>query len=162
MNNIIILTGKIQTGKTTFLQQFCRQRNDVAGILTPIVNGKRLFYNIADKIFFELEAEVQEETLTIGKYVFSAESFAKANNILNSESKKNDINYFIIDEIGPLETKKKQGLYNSLKEITATSFNYTLIIVVRQSLVDEVVTTFTLLNPLVLNLEEMKKHVANK
>lgn len=162
MNNIIILTGEIQTGKTTFLQQFCEQRNDVAGILTPIVNSKRLFYNIADKLFFELEAVVGEETLTIGKYVFSTAAFAKANNILYSESKRNDINYFIIDEIGPLETRIQQGLYQSLKEIMATTFNYTLIIIVRQSIVDEAITTFNLTSPLVLSLEEMKKHVVNK
>lgn len=162
MNNIIILTGEIQTGKTTLLQQFCLQRNDVAGILTPIVNGKRVFYDISGKHFFKMEAHNDEAQLAIGKYLFSAAAFTKASKVLYTESKRTDINYLVIDEIGPLEIKKLQGLYQLLKEITATTFNYTLIIVVRQSLVNEVITTFNLTNPDVLSLEEMKKNVVNK
>ena len=158
-NNIIILTGEIQTGKTTLLQQFCNQQNHAAGILTPLVNGKRLFYDIAGKTFFKMETGVKEETLAIGKYLFSALAFAKANNLLQTESKRTDIKYLIIDEIGSLEIKKQQGLYRSLKEIMASAFNYTLIIVVRQSLVDEVMATFNLNNPLVLSLEEMNSYL---
>lgn len=157
-NNIIIFTGQIQIGKTTLLQHFCTQQNNVAGILTPIVNGKRVFYNIEDKVFFEMEAAADEEKLAIGKYLFSAEAFVKANNILLAASKKADIKYLIIDEIGPLEIKKQQGLYQSLKKIINSDFTYTLILVVRQSLVDEVIAAFNLNNPVVLSLSEMKAY----
>jgi nucleoside-triphosphatase THEP1 len=159
MNKVIILTGEIQTGKTTLLQQFCLQRNDVAGILTPVVNGRRMFYSISEKQFFEMEAQVDEEQLAIGRYLFSAAAFTKACNHLYTDSKRPGIKYLIIDEIGPLETRKQQGLYRSLKEITATSFNYTLIIVVRQSLVEEAVKFFGLSDAEVLTAEEMKKHI---
>jgi nucleoside-triphosphatase THEP1 len=162
MNNIIILTGEIQSGKTTLLQQFCLQQNNIAGILTPIVNNRRMFYDISEKEFFEMEATTDEATLAIGKYLFSAAAFTKANALLLHASKSIEPKYLIIDEIGPLETRKQQGLYQSLKEIMTTDFNYTLILVARRSLVDEVVTIFNLLNPLVLSLEEMKKYVANK
>ena len=143
-NKIIILTGDIQTGKTTSLQQFCVERNNVAGILTPVVNGKRMFYDIAKNDFFEMEAVVDEEKLAIGKYLFSAASFKKANEILLQESKRDDIGYLIIDEIGPLEIKQQKGMYDSFTKILDSLFNYTLIIVVRQALVDDVVAVFNL------------------
>ena len=162
MNKIIILTGEIQTGKTTLLQQFCLQQNNIAGILTPIVNGKRMFYNIAEKDFFAMETHGNEDQLAIGKYLFSTAAFTKANAILLDASKSIELKYLIIDEIGPLETRQQQGLFQSLTEIIAADFNYTLIIVVRQSLLDEVITSFNLLNPLVLSLEEMRQHVVNK
>ncbi|MGF2413129.1 MAG: nucleoside-triphosphatase [Ferruginibacter sp.] len=107
MNKIIILTGEIQTGKTTLLQQFCLQQNNIAGILTPIVNGKRMFY-IAEKDFFAMETHGNEEQLAIGKYLFSTAAFTKANAILLDASKSIELKYLIIDEIGPLETRQQQ------------------------------------------------------
>ena len=157
-NKIIIFTGKIQTGKTTLLQRFCTLKNNVAGILTPIVNGKRVFYNIEGNVFFEMEATDDDEKIAIGKYLFSAAAFAKANTILLTAGKKTGIKYLIIDEIGPLEVKKQQGLYQPLKEIITSHFAYTLILVVRQSLVDEVIAAFNLNNPVVLSLSKMKEY----
>ncbi|GAB2833424.1 nucleoside-triphosphatase [Ferruginibacter profundus] len=155
-HKVIILTGEIQTGKTTLLQQFCLQQPNVAGILTPVVNSKRMFYDIAEKKYFDMEALGNEEPLAIGKYLFSAAAFTKANNILLAADK--NAGYLIIDEIGPLEVRKQQGLYQSFKEILSATFNSALIIVVRQSLVDEMIAVFDLQNPLVLNIAEMKKH----
>ena len=166
-NKIIILTGEIQTGKTTLLQQFCKERNDTAGILTPIVNDRRMFYDIAEKHFFEMEGNSEEQILTIGKYLFSAAAFTKANALLLYAAKNADLKYLIIDEIGPLETRKQQGLYSTLSKITAADFNYTLILVVRASLKDEVISVFNLENPLVWNynteiLKENHKDVLSK
>ena len=155
-NKIIILTGAIQTGKTTALQQCCAQRNNVAGILTPIVNGKRVFFDVAGKEFFNMEAEENEEKLAVGKYLFSAAAFEKANHILLSAGK--DVEYLIIDEVGPLELKQHKGLYGSFTGILSSAFNYTLIIVVRQSLVEEIVTSFNLGNADVMIIEEMEEH----
>src|SRR5690349_6312823 len=107
-NKIIILTGEIQTGKTTSLQEFCGKHNNIAGILTPIINGKRMFYDISEKVFFEMEANEKEDKLIIGKYLFSTQAFEKANNILSNATKCNDIDYLIIDEIGPLELKQQK------------------------------------------------------
>ena len=143
-NKIIILTGEVQTGKTSFLQQFCDQRNKVAGILTPIVNGERMFYDISEKVFFKMEANEAEEKLAVGKYLFSATAFKKANTILVNAGKHSDIDYLIIDEIGPLELKQHKGLYESFTTILSSTFNYTLIIVVRQALVEETISVFGL------------------
>ncbi len=157
-NKIIILTGAIQTGKTTLLQQFCLQNNGAAGILTPVENGQRMFYDIAAKDFFKMEASENEEKLAIGKYLFSAKAFTKANAILLNDSENIQLKYLIIDEIGPLEVKQQRGLYQSFKEILSSAFNYTLIVVVRQSLVDEVIADFNLEKPMLLTIEEMKKY----
>jgi nucleoside-triphosphatase THEP1 len=156
-NKIIILTGGIQTGKTSFLQQFCAEKNNVAGILTPIVNGKRLFYDIAGKLFFEMEAMEAEEKLAIGKYLFSARAFEKANDILFNAGKRNDIEYLIVDEIGPLEVKQHKGLYDSFTAILNAPFNYKLVAVIRQALVEEVIKTFELNNVDVLSTLEAKE-----
>ncbi len=158
-NKVIILTGTIQNGKTTLLQQFCKGRNDVAGILTPIVNEKRVFYDIAGNSFFNMEAGANEETLPVGKYLFSKNEFTQAGKILLNAGKTNTLNYLIIDEIGPLEIKQQLGFSQSLKEILSDAFNYTLILVVRLSLVDEMVAVFNLNNPVVLNLQKMKEYL---
>jgi nucleoside-triphosphatase THEP1 len=160
-NKILILTAEKQTGKTTLLQQFCKDNNDVAGILTPIVNGKRVFYNIAGKEYFEMEASKDESKLVIGKYIFSAAGFKKANDMLTQESKRNDINYLIIDEIGPLETKYQQGFYTTLISVLRSSFNYNLLLVVRPSLIEEVLS-YTAVNKqesIVMNLAEMNAYL---
>jgi len=157
-HKIIILTGDIQTGKTSFLQQFCAGKNNVAGILTPVVNDKRVFYDIAGKSFFEMEAEEDEEKLAIGKYLFSAKAFEKANAILLNAGKRSGIEYLIVDEIGPLELKQHKGLYGSFMTILSSAFNYTLIIVVRRSLVEEITKAFSLTNANVMPLEKMKEH----
>jgi nucleoside-triphosphatase THEP1 len=157
-NKVIILTGEIQTGKTTLLQQFCKARNDIAGILTPIVNEKRMFYDIWEKAFFEMEAAAEEEKLAIGKYLFSAAAFSKANNILLNAAKEKDIKYLVIDEIGPLEIKQQKGLYQSFNSILPLSFNFSLILVVRQSLVNETISTFNLHTADVMSIAAMKEY----
>ncbi len=155
-NKIIILTGEIQTGKTTLLQQICKARNDVAGILTPVINKKRFFYDITNNTFFDMEAKATEETLAIGKYLFSKTAFAQASDVLLNANKISNLNYLIIDEIGPLETRQHQGLYQSLKQIVSFTFTYNLILVVRQALVKEVAVVFNLSSPVVLDLQQMK------
>lgn len=156
-NKVFILTGQIQTGKTTLLQQFCRQQNDVAGILTPFENGKRVFYDIRGKSNFLMEATGDEESISVGKYLFSSAAFTKANNILSDVCAHGDWKYLIIDEIGPLEIKQQKGLYQSLNKILRSSFNYSLIIVVRQSLVNDAIKMFALDNAEVLTIASMKE-----
>lgn len=160
-NKIIILTAEKKAGKTTLLQQFCKYRNDVAGILTPIVNSKRVFYNIASEAYFEMEATKEEAQLLIGSYIFSAAAFKKANDVLLQESKRTDINYLIIDEVGPLETKYQQGFYQTLISLLQTPFSYNLLLVVRPSLIDEVLS-YTAVNEnesIVMNLSEISDYL---
>jgi nucleoside-triphosphatase len=157
-NKIIIVTGNIQTGKTTFLQTFCEQQQ-TAGILTPIINQKRFFYDISKHTFFEMEANPTEEKLAIGKYLFSVKAFIHANNILLEASTREDIKYLIIDEIGPLEIKLQQGLYTSIKKIIDKPYKYTLLLVVRTQLVDMAIAHLKLYKPLIVDLNTLKTYL---
>jgi len=152
-NKIIIISDKIQSGKTTFLLQAINNQTNVGGILTPIINDKRMFYDIATKNYFEIEAVKNERSLQVGKYFFSLEAFTKAQNILLEQSKNKNINYLIIDEIGPLEIKKEQGFFSMLKNLLNNSFAFTLILVVRQQLLEECVFKFNIQEPIVLSIE---------
>jgi nucleoside-triphosphatase len=130
----ILLTGDVRTGKTTVLFNWTKKRNDVAGILTPVVNEKRVFYSIVDKIFFEMEAGAGEtEVLQVGRFTFSSPQFAKAEAIVAGCSSTNKNRYLVIDEIGPLELSQQKGFWDALNLIIAMAQLPILIIVVRQS-----------------------------
>ena len=108
-----------------------------------------------------MEAVADETQLLIGNYVFSATAFKKANDILIQESKKTGISYLIIDEIGPLETKYRQGFYQTLISLLQTPFYYNLLLVVRTSLVNEVqsYTTINKHETVIMNLAEMSDYI---
>ncbi|MEO5948276.1 MAG: nucleoside-triphosphatase [Chitinophagaceae bacterium] len=125
---IYILTGAIQSGKTTSLLNWSATRNDVHGILTPVVNGKRVFMNAYTKEQFPMEAtEEEKETLTVGRFTFSKTSFEKAILIIREAIPKGS--WLVIDEIGPLELNS-QGFYTVLMEALQT-FEGKLLLVVR-------------------------------
>ncbi len=140
--NTLIVTGPINSGKTTRLMDWCKNRKDVYGILTPKINGKRVFVDVATGDQFEMEAQENEENvLSIGKYIFSVAGFDRAKNILrNATNRKNG--WLIIDEVGPLELKG-EGFGEELKELlNSIDDSFKVIIVVRESLVEQVVTYF--------------------
>ena len=140
--NIFIETGPINSGKTTRLMEWCKNRNDVYGILTPKINGKRIFVDVATGEQFEMEAlEHEENVLCIGKYIFSVSGFDHAKEILKNASVKKNA-FLIIDEVGPLELKG-EGFNAELKELLVSmEDSLRVIIVVRESLVEQVVTYF--------------------
>lgn len=140
---IYILTGNIQSGKTTTLMQWSAGRTDVFGILSPVVNGKRFFINIQTGEEFEMEAKQDEiGVLKIGKYRFKKKSFDKAIDILQQAIKEKR-GWLIVDEIGPLELKK-QGFCEILNEILNTESSLQIILVARESLVKDVINFFRL------------------
>jgi nucleoside-triphosphatase THEP1 len=138
-NKINIVTGKIQSGKTTGLFKLLNTRYYVDGILSPIVNEKRVLYHIASKTIKRFEVdESNEKTISIGNYIFLQESFDWANEkLIKGFSNKPD--FLVIDELGKLELKGK-GFYPSIKEILEIKENLTtqLILVIRDYLLDEV------------------------
>ena len=134
---IYILTGPVQSGKTTTLLKWLEKRKDVFGILTPIQNGKRVFMNAATKEQFQMEAEVNEENVfSVGKYIFSKKAFEKANSILEDAIKERE-GWIIVDEIGPLELKG-EGFHEMVKEVLSSKSGLSILFVVRQVILDEV------------------------
>jgi nucleoside-triphosphatase THEP1 len=92
---------------------------------------------------FEMEAEDREtEILKIGKYRFKKKSFNKAITTLQ-QSLNEKKGWLVIDEIGPLELRK-EGFYKILNEILGTKTSLQIILVVRNSLIEEVINFFRL------------------
>jgi len=112
---IYILSGPVQTGKTTLLMDWIKNKKEVTGILTPVVEGKRVFMNIQTGEVFPMEAvEGEQEVLTIGRYVFSKINFDKAIQVVRQGM--NNPGWLLIDEIGPMELRG-EGFGTVLHEV---------------------------------------------
>jgi nucleoside-triphosphatase len=158
MMPVHILTGPVQTGKTTRLMQWIKKHRDCAGILSPIINNKRHIYSIlSDKSrCLEIDNVHSREYLgnedfkniiIIGKYNFSTEVFGWAKEHLQEAAKARK-KWLIIDEIGPLELNG-QGLEPAIDEIIKNyeiSENHRLLIVVRENLVSDVIRHYQIEN----------------
>src|SRR6266487_3121876 len=138
---IYILTGPIRSGKTTKLMQWSEGRKNAFGILTPVVDGRRIFVDAHTREPFEMEAEPQEEDLLrIGKFIFSEKAFEKATDILYKAMNENT-GWLIIDEIGPMELEGR-GFSEILRQIFSTPISLNLLFVVREHLVEKVIDYF--------------------
>jgi nucleoside-triphosphatase THEP1 len=142
---IYILIGAVQTGKTTRLLQWSSEKKNVFGILTPVVEGKRIFMDTHTREQFRMEAEPEEKnTLSIGKFIFSKNSFEKAINILKKSMKEAE-GWFVIDEIGPLELRG-EGFNTIIKNILASDTDLKILFVIRDSIVDKAIEYYDLGN----------------
>lgn len=147
---IFILTAPVQSGKTTSLLQWSTQRNDVHGILTPVVAGRRVFMNAATKEQFAMEATGNEEAFSIGRFVFSKSGFNKAAQIIRDTIDENS--WLIIDEIGPLELRG-EGFFDVFKEVLVRR-KQKLLLVIREGLVNEVKEKFSVTGSVIINNPE--------
>ncbi len=146
--SIIIFSKPIHSGKTTELQHWCSQQQNIAGILMPDINGKRKMLDIKTKKVFEAECKdsfnKEEELASIGRYHFYTAAFQKANAIIIHALNENP-SFLIIDEVGKLELNKK-GFYPALQKTIAAiqdkKFTANLLLVVRDSLVKEATAFF--------------------
>ena len=134
-NRIYILTGPVQTGKTTNLIEWSSHQSNVFGVLTPVVNGKRVFQDAHTHEQFPMEAtEREEETLLVGRFTFSKAGFDKAMHLIrNSISNEG---WLIIDEIGPLELRG-EGFAEVLKEVLAQR-QHKILLVIREGLIEKI------------------------
>jgi nucleoside-triphosphatase len=151
---IYILAGEIQTGKTTALLKWSENRNDVFGILTPVIDGKRFFMDAHSKNQFKMEADQGErETFLIGRFKFSKPAFEKAIQIIHDSIDKKG--WLVIDEIGPLELRK-HGFYNVINEVLRNHAAQ-ILFVVRQGLVEKVTEFFELKKFHIIKKEEWEQ-----
>jgi len=102
-SKIYLVTGPVQTGKTTRLRAWCDGRSEVDGILAPVVNGQRHLFRISSGEMRNLE-ELSEgaRAVTVRRYRFNAEVFAWARDCLVGAAFKRP-HWIIVDEVGPLE-----------------------------------------------------------
>jgi nucleoside-triphosphatase THEP1 len=148
---IYMLTGAVQTGKTRSLTNWAANRTDVYGILTPVVDGRRFFMNAHTKEQFPMEAVAgEQETLTVGRFIFSKTNFEKAITIIRESNVAKG--WLVIDEIGPLELRG-EGFAEVLKEVIATHRGKFLL-VVREGLAGAVSRYFNI-QPEILTITDL-------
>jgi nucleoside-triphosphatase THEP1 len=147
MKNIYILSGKIHSGKTTKLMLWIKNKKNVVGILQPVVDGKRFFYDISAKQLkqFEIGKEVSKDIIIIGNYKFSLDTFLWANKRL-VDLLFTDFLWMIIDEVGKLEMNN-EGIFNAVNKIIFKAHemrNAKFLFVVREELLEKFLEKFSL------------------
>lgn len=136
-DRIYIYSGPKHSGKSSRLERWIATHENVAGILSPDLEGKRYLKNIASGELILMEAEGDEESVAVGKYVFSAAAFKKGNAWLR-EAFIHHHGWLVVDEAGPLELRG-EGFATVLREIMeAENEELQLILVVREGLVEAV------------------------
>lgn len=149
MKNLFILTGPINSGKTTKLMQWAATQKNIDGIFQPVIDDKRFIYHISSrtlKILESINSIPKNELVIIGKYQFRKSVFDWAQNILiNCLNKKLD--WLIIDEIGPLELEEK-GLEPTISKVfnEIDKLNGNVLCVVRDSMLEKFVKYYKLEN----------------
>ncbi|GEM_PF-1476749 len=139
--NIYILTGKIHSGKTSFLQKMCdtlkTKGSKINGLLSPAFYESKTHkgyngFNIKSEELFALaRLDGNPEWEKAGQYYFIPEGLKKAEeSILDFQN----CDLTIIDEIGPLEMKEK-GLWKAACFLFNQPQN--ILIVLRESILDQ-------------------------
>ena len=160
---VIIITGEIQQGKTTFVRKIIadliEEKYKIAGFLSLGIetNGIRTGFDIFDiktseKI--ELCSDIQYETkIKLGHYYFNSDAIVFGNKILSPE-RIDGMQLIVIDEIGPLELKG-QGWSNSIEELTG---KYTIpqLWVVRKKLVEKISSRWNIGDAFVFDIADSK------
>lgn len=144
---IHIISGKTGSGKTTLLQNWLPP--GACGILSPKINGKRVFQDIESGE--QIPMENAAGTLETGRYRFDASSFAWAQNVvLNAWLREPE--WLIIDEIGPLEIRKDLGFHQLLLKIFSKQppSRTKMLMVVRDSMVHEFCDKYGLQHAIIL------------
>jgi len=140
--NINIISGPIGIGKTTMLERFCEERNDVGGFLTHAqADFRRLLKFPSNLQSIELnwnESMDKSKKLEVGKFIFNNDSFTKALLKLEDDYLNPDLKYLMVDEIGKLEVQRNSGfepkISKFIEKFKSDNKGKKLIIVVRDSL----------------------------
>jgi nucleoside-triphosphatase THEP1 len=131
---IYLITGDINTGKTTKMQELFKQNPQGDGIVCPKVfdNGRFIRYDIlhlqsGKTMPFAYPADAipenWDEQICYGKYTFSVQAFTFAETI-TGQSIKDHISPFFLDEIGPVELDLHEGFYSILKKILSQDMEF--------------------------------------
>ena len=150
MKTINILTGPVQSGKTTRLIAWVKYHRHCAGILSPVINKKRYIYSILADNYRRLESVEDNpvdghDMIKIGKYSFLQSTFRWARDELRT-ALDNEPPYLVIDEIGPLELSGQglEPMVSYLFQNYQRSEKHHLILVVRDHLLEDVVAHYHL------------------
>jgi nucleoside-triphosphatase THEP1 len=117
-------------------------RDDCGGVLSPDVKGLRHLYNVRTKEIIAWQRKMPEEgDIIVGRFSFDPEGFISAVSWLNEAMADPSVHYVILDEAGRLELKGK-GFDTWLKAVLPFPPDKTLILVVRRSLMDDIIAHY--------------------
>lgn len=144
---LIIFTGKINSGKTTSLLEWSKNKEDVFGYLQIKKENERYFYNLTDKNIKQLTVSDNgsSEVIKVGNYIFNKKVFDEINKEIMQNLCIKDKGYLIIDEWGYLELENS-GNHNAVKYIleNTSKTNLVIIVVVREQLVTKFIEKYSI------------------
>ena len=148
-DNLFIFSDKIGAGKTTLLKEWAENEPKITGFLSFKIEGKRYFENL--ETGEEKPMEVENSDLQIGKFFFNPEVFLWAEKELFKQYHSN-VEWLIIDEIGPLEIRKNQGFHDLILKLSQanTESKPKIIFVVRDFMVAEFIEKYQFANAKIL------------
>ncbi len=143
---VFIITGGVNTGKTTLFERI-HKRQGGGGFSLPkiIVNNQFKGYwikdlNTGEKTEFALTESMDGYLYKMGRFYFLPQGMEFARRIYKKAIETEEKNFFI-DEIGPLELEDK-GFSHIFRD-ALTSFE-NIYVVVRESCLDDVIREFGL------------------
>ena len=143
---ITIISGKIKSGKTTYLINSFANDKNVCGLFQPQSDNERFFQDIETATTKKITLNnMTKNSFRIGKFIFDGAVFDWAKEILRNISREPK-RTIVIDEYGPLEFNNS-GLEPEVSEIikkNKLSEKTNLVIVVRESLLDDFIKKFNL------------------
>jgi len=167
---VVIITGEIHQGKTTFAQKIVadllKQKIRIAGFFSVGINenGIRTGFNLVD-IGSSRRVELcsdkkNEKRLKFGRYYFNSDAISLGNEILNSNN-LSDKQLIVIDEVGHLELNG-QGWSNAIENISRSN-TVPQLWIVRKSLVQKSTRRWNISNAYIFDITESSiQEVGNK
>jgi len=158
---VIIITGDIHQGKTTFAQKIIAdllvQNVRIAGFFSIGINenGIRTGFNLVD---IESSRQIElcsdkknEKRIKFGRYYFNPDAISFGTEILN-ENNLSDKQLIVIDEVGHLELNG-QGWSNAIENITRSN-TVPQLWIVRKSLVQKCARRWNIGNAYIFDITE--------
>jgi nucleoside-triphosphatase len=143
-----IVTAPKNGKKTTFLYAMCSRLDskdlNIGGIIqvVPLPNKEKVDWTLSDQSSGETQLLMSldkfDNSTQYGRFFINEDAFKWANDSLLKDFKEKDV--ITVDEVGPLELENR-GL-NSALETLLKEFDGILILVIRDTLLEEVAQHF--------------------
>ena len=150
----VILTGPIHSGSSTVLKEWIKGK-DACGFINPTDSGKKLLQDVrtGETIIYE-RLDTDPGTIKVGPYSLCRDAFLKAKQIFK-EAINHPAEWLIIDEIGKLELLEEG--HHSILVDALKLWKHNLLIVVRDSLLQEVITKYGIKSPVIITKQQLSE-----
>lgn len=145
MNKINILTGPVDSGKTSRLLEFSKGNPLIGGFCSPKKFGKRWLYFLSTGLELSMEDfENESETISVGRFIFSKSVFPFAIKQFEIDLTKENLKLLIVDELGLLELRR-EGFFSLMEILKMPHTKKEFLVVIRSSLLDDFQKVFSLM-----------------